>query len=610
MNTYIKSIALAAVASLGLASCSDFLDRPTEDNYVADNYYQTDTQCLNGTSYLYSSPWSDFTRNFVNVGEVLSGNFYAGSNDPYHDFTLNSSDSELGNMSASLWSVIAHCNTVYNYIAGASGPSEAAKNQTMGECLVWKAMAYFFLVRSFGEVPIIHDNTAELNSGTYNSLPKAKKADVYEYIIMTLEKATDILPDKPMQAGRIDLAAAQGLMAKVYLTKAGVSGAINTEDLDQAVRYAKLCVAHANHDLMPNYADQYRLANNINPECLISWRWNASNNQWTDQSFMQCDYAPEGFDENGDVWGGWKGMSTDLQEAFGIKVLEQQPDVWLNNRDTRLKATMMLAGFKYDYFWTDRTMKNGNKGFDYLQFSYDPEYNPSAHFDQGKYMMESPTGAMPVKHLYGDNADHIAGVGYSAGRMANALATHILRLADVYLVLAEAKLLLANPANPQEAVITDSSNEGLAAINKVRTRAGVNPLTKLDWNAIWLERRLELAFEGDRWYDFVRVSYYNPQFCIDKLKNQKRNVNYGVDELYRTYWESGETEWKVTSDMHYDDQTPALGDANIKQLMKEDPDSHKMYFALPFTTQDITFNPNLAASAPAEHIDVRELYHY
>ena len=56
----------------------------------------------------------------------------------------------------------------------------------MGECLAWKAMAYFYLVRSFGAVPIIHDNTDELNSGNYNSKFKVEAADVYEYIIMTL----------------------------------------------------------------------------------------------------------------------------------------------------------------------------------------------------------------------------------------------------------------------------------------------------------------------------------------------------------------------------------------------------------------------------------------
>jgi hypothetical protein len=357
----IKTLALAAVAGLSLTSCEDFLDKPTIDNYNADNYYSSDTECLSGTSYLYSTPWSDFTRNYITVGEVLSGNYYPGTS-PYLDFTLNSSDADLQSMSESLWAVIAHCNTVYNYIKNSSGASTAVKNQCMGECLTWKATAYFFLVRSFAEIPIVHDNGELLASSSYNTIPKVKKADAYEYIVMTLEKAIELLPETALQSGRIDKAAAEGLLAKVYLTKAGVKGSIDTDDLNKAAAYARACLAHPNHYLMENYSDVFRLANNINPECLISWRWNANNNEWTDQSFMQSDYGPEGIDENGSTWGQWKGMSTDLQEAFGIKVLEQTPDVWLNNRDSRLKATMMLPGFVYEYFWTDKG------GFDYLRF--------------------------------------------------------------------------------------------------------------------------------------------------------------------------------------------------------------------------------------------------
>ena len=165
MKLNIKSIALIVIAGFGLTACSDFLEKPTIDNYNADNYYSSDIECLSGTSYLYSSPWSDFTRPCIKAGEILSGNYYPGKN-PYLDFTVNSSNEDIGAMSNSLWAVVAHCNTVYNYIKTSNGPTEAGKNQTMGECLTWKAVAYFFLVRAFGEVPIIHDNSAELSSGS------------------------------------------------------------------------------------------------------------------------------------------------------------------------------------------------------------------------------------------------------------------------------------------------------------------------------------------------------------------------------------------------------------------------------------------------------------
>ena len=212
----IKYMAVATLLGFTMTSCSDFLDRPNEDSYNIDNYYKTDNQCYSGVNYLYNSPWYDFQRGFIKVGEVFSGNYYWGSS-PYLNFSVNGSDQDLVNMSYSLWAVIGHANTVYDNLKGASA-SQSAINQCMGECLTWKAFAYFFLVRSFGDVPIIHNTADELNSGAYTTTLKVKRADVYEYIIMTLERAMNLLMKEAPQKGRIDYYAAEALLAKVYLS--------------------------------------------------------------------------------------------------------------------------------------------------------------------------------------------------------------------------------------------------------------------------------------------------------------------------------------------------------------------------------------------------------
>ena len=149
----LKYMALASVLTLGISSCDDFLDRPAEDNYNAGNFYQTDEQCYQGVNYLYNSPWYDFQRGFIKVGEVLSGNMYWGSS-PYMQFSVNGTDEDLINMSYSLWAAIGHANTVYGYIKN-SPASQTAKDQTMGECLTWKAMAAGCRGRSVGAGPIL-----------------------------------------------------------------------------------------------------------------------------------------------------------------------------------------------------------------------------------------------------------------------------------------------------------------------------------------------------------------------------------------------------------------------------------------------------------------------
>ena len=565
----IKYGMFAAILALGITSCEDFLDRPTEDSYNTDNYYQTDDQCIAGVNYLYNSPWYDFQRGFIKVGEVLSGNYYWGSS-PYLTFTVNGTDEDLVNMSYSLWAVIGHANTVYNSIQG-SPASASVKNQCMGECLAWKAMAYFYLVRSFGDVPIVHDNTADLVSGSYNEKYKIQKADVYEYIIMTLEKAMELLPKS-----RFDYYCAEGLLAKVYLTKAGVSGSLDAADLAKAADYAKDVIDNSGRSLLNNYSDVFRLANNKSQESLIAWRWTASGNVWTAQNTLQSDLAIEGFDEFGDCWGGWAGMSVDLQEAFGVKLLEQTPDAWVNGPDSRRKATMMLAGDKYSYFWADKG------GFDYIKFIYDTDFNAAATGS-----LQSSTGSNSVKHLYGNAQDHVNGTGVSAAYMYSSLATHLLRLSDVYLIYAEAKMGTAK---------TTTDADAIDAFYTVRHRANATyeRPSSITWEDVWKERRLELAMEGDRWFDYVRVSYYNSQFCINELTSQKRNYFNGLNDLYKGYSETGS--WSVdTASMSYDTTTSA-------------PNVTVSSFTLPFPTEDVVFNPHLMEDPV--HVDVRSEYSY
>lgn len=575
-----------------MTSCEDFLDRPTEDSYVAGGYYKTDAQCIAAVDYLYNSPWYDFQRGFFKVGEVLSGNYYWGSS-PYLNFSLNSNDTDLRNMAYSLWAVNGHSNVVRNYIKN-GGASEAVKNQTMGECLLWKAMAYFYLVRTFGDVPIVHDNAGMIEGGSYNDQYKVQKSDVYDYIVMTLEKAIELLPEQCAE-GRLDKDCARGLLAKVYLQKAGVSGTLNNDDLDKAVKYATMVItgvtkvdkdgkvieSHEPRQLEENYADVFKLEGNKSKENMIAWRWVVSS-QWTSQNSLQSDLGMTGIDEFGDVWGEWAGPSVDLQDAFNYNILLAPASRICP--DTRRAATFMTVGDVVPYLWRDKG------GFDYMRFEYDKTYNEAAW---GQH--RCPTGANVVKHMYGNNADHLAALGTSADRMASSLCTPILRLADVYLVLAEARCLLGGGQTNEK--------DALDAFNAVHHRAIPTAKDKgsITFDEVWKERRLELACEGDRWYDFVRLSYYNPSKAIAELKAQRRNTYWNLDGMFKTYYETGQ--WQlVNKDEDGNDQT-AMYDTETPV-----PNITEASFTIPFPMEDLTFNPHL--SEDAVHVDVRATYSY
>ncbi|MBO6247202.1 MAG: RagB/SusD family nutrient uptake outer membrane protein, partial [Bacteroidales bacterium] len=494
MKNALKYIIVAIVIAFGASSCEKFLDRPSEDSFTTGDFYKNDAQVEQGINYLYNSPWYDIIRFYIYGSETMCGNVYQGQN-AYTTLTVNGTDQDLKNMSYSLWAVNAQCNTVIKKILEADGnASQATKNRCIGEALAWKAMAYFLLVRTFGDVPIIHDNTEVIKEATYNEVSKVQKADVYEYIVLTLEKALELLPKNAYigKLNRIDYYAAEALLSKVYLTKAGVNGSLDQNDLAAAKRYAEDVIKNSGRSLTPKYSDIFRMTPDKfqqTGECLFTWHWQCKEESWTSQNSIQCDVGNVGFDENGNLWGDWKGPTVDLQSAFGVSAIENPEE--RKDVDDRRQATMMMFGDFYDYFWTDKG------GFDFYRFFYDPSYCPGG-FDTNasNKSFGCPTGANYAKHIYGDVADHVAAFGYPSFGMYNQLPTHILRLGDIYLVYAEA------------AFLTGDSATALEYVNKIRERAHAKPLTSVTYDDIWKERRLELALEGDRWYDYVRRSYY------------------------------------------------------------------------------------------------------
>jgi len=573
VNRFKTLLHISAIAvTLGLASCEDFLDRPDQSTYTLSDFYQDDTQCLQATNILYSVPWYDFFRGFIQVGETMSGNHYMGSNGFWKmNLQDGSVDEVMANMSASLWAVNARANTIIENIDRYSGggTTEIGKNTAKGEALLWKSMAYFYMVRIYGAVPIVHNNTELLGTGEYNQLYRAKIENVYDYIVMTLEKAIEWLPEKPAR-GRVGKYSAYGLLAKVYLTKSGCgqSGSRNQADLDKAKEYAKKVADHYAFWLEPNYSDIFRGSFNFTEEALISWRWVvAGDNYWTAFNSLQADLTLGGMDEygSGGAWGNWTGPSLDLQAAFDEDAIK----LGRRNADKRRKATMMMYGDVYDHLWRDHPTKTGAdgsavafpNGFDWTKFCRDV----LGSFD-------SPTGANCVKHIVGDNADHVAEIGTPNGLQKTGLATHVLRLADVYLVYAEA--ILGNQAST-------SDPEALKAFNAVHERAGLTPVTSLDFETIFKERRLELAYEGDFWYDFVRLSYYNPTLALDKLNAQNRKNYIGLSDYYKAGIEG------VT-----------VGDdgEEIPRINKEEPTGQPYTIeklTMPFPETDMQMNPHL-----------------
>jgi hypothetical protein len=123
------------------------------------------------------------------------------------------------------------------------------------------------------------------------------------------------------------------------------------------------------------------------------------------------------------------------------------------------------------------------------------------------------------KHIIGTRVDNSAPtMTLTSSTEHNAL----LRLAEVYLTYAEA--VMGNSAST-------TNPDALLYFNKVRVRAGLIPVTSLDAETLFREKRVELAAEGHYWEDLVRLSYYDEPKAIKKLNEQERilfNYDNGV----------------------------------------------------------------------------------
>ncbi|OJV13059.1 MAG: RagB/SusD family nutrient uptake outer membrane protein [Dyadobacter sp. 50-39] len=474
----IKNKLATALLAAGvfMSGCSEgFLDRPPLSQISADNFYQTKDDLRLATAALYGGkPWAEWNYNcYLPIGEVLSGNMalnYWGDAVQLHTFSVSGSNEIMIANWKAMYKIIAHCNVTIKAIqekAPASIP-EKDRNAAVAEAKFLRAFAYYNLALQWRDIPIIEDNTDLINSPLVFRNPVN---DVYKFVVNDLLFAVDNLPAKDA-AGRVTTWSAQGMLAKTYLTWAGLdakgNGPRSQVLLDSARLYAGNVCKLSGLFLLPNYADLFKTQFNDNPESLFALQW-APGTGWLEGNMLQI-YSPGGAEISAAGQAGW------FQIAPTYDLYKQ----YAGGDSIRRKATMMLKG---DYY---------------------AELNAAG----GGYKF--PGNAGLKKHIIGTRADNSAPtMSLTSSTEHNAM----LRLAEVYLIYAEA--VMGNNASTADA-------DALLYFNKVRTRAGLAPVTSLNAETLFTERRVELAAEGHFWEDLVRLSYYNEAGAIKKLNEQER----------------------------------------------------------------------------------------
>ncbi len=356
----------------------------------------------------------------------------------------------------SLWSghygAIAKCNQALKALE-TSNVEEATKNRWIGEVRFMRGYYYFNLVRYFGGVPAVlrvPDSAQDANNDIAFQT-RATKEQIYDIIRKDLQFAADNTPLRSStQKGRINKGTAQALLAKVYLYEKNWQKVLDlTGEVVKSGQYA----------LLPAYEKIWRYEGNNSSESIFEIQTGQFNN---------TDFGIAGYC----VWQGprvgGKGGWTDL--GFGFCTPSRQFVESYEVGDKRKAATVIEID------------ASGNHRGTIL---YDGYRIPSKDsIENYFYNYKAYHSELRVNEPYLGNRDN---------KQKN---VHLLRYADVLLMQAEAANEKGDAALALNNVNLIRSRAGLPAINAGQGQ----PLRE----AIWRERRYELAMEHDRFFDLVR----------------------------------------------------------------------------------------------------------
>lgn len=468
-------------------SCKkDFLNRPSQNGPSLETYYVNAQQVDGATGILYNVIWYEYIdKAFFAIGDVQSGNMWSGDIkfNTFLNFNVSGTDEQVSRSWYAFYKVAGTATVLLNtfedkkkYVTG----DASYLDQGIAEARFMRGVAYFYLARTFGAVPIITDPVEIAKTGNVQS-PRYKKEDVLRFVLEDLAFAEANLSPTPAQPGRVVPLSATGMMAKVYLYM---------KDYEKAKIKAEEVISSKKYSLNTDYEKMFTSSSeNNNEESLFALQWLADGG-YSIGNAMQQYIGPAPLLKP--ITGG--GFSAVVPSIDLIRSYEPG--------DKRRQWSIMEHGFRRDD-WKNVNFPNG--------YVYDTTYTSSA--DQNT-KLKTVTRSNALKYVVGPGTD-----GEKINAAFTSINTYVLRYADILLIHAEA--ILGSSAST-------TNFDALKSFNDVRHRAGFPESadkTSLTIDDILHERRVEFAFEGDYWYDIQRMGFDKAKIIVGA---QERGI-YGSD---------------------------------------------------------------------------------
>jgi len=447
-----KYIITALSLIFSFSSCSDFLDLKPKNELSVEDFYKTADQLEAAVSGAYAvlreknmyEDWYVFSEiPSDNTRNILSGS--VSDQDEFDKYYIRTTNPYLDGFWYSSYKGINRINTVLGRMEGISIDKTLSDRYQL-ECKFLRALMYFNLVRVFGDVPLVLKEISISEAYEYGRDPKD---NVYQQIISDLKEAEGLPVSYKSDAdvGRATSGAAKALLGKVYLTLNNYSEAETklAEVINSSV-YSLLenTAGSLNND---GYASVFYAQNHNSKEAVFEVQYKKGG-YGTGSNFSN-NFAPENSGTNVVPVGGSLGNNIPEMEMFGV----------YEEGDLRRDFSMALG------------YNDNRKDGEWVDARYVSKY-----FD--------------VSYSGNDNDNNFP----------------VIRYADVLLMYAEA---------------LNQNGKTLQAceyLNKIRRRGFGYQTTEtspVDINtsdkqtfflAVEHERRVELAFEGHRWFDLIRTN--------------------------------------------------------------------------------------------------------
>jgi starch-binding outer membrane protein, SusD/RagB family len=499
--------------------CSDdFLERENPSTLSIDNFFKTENDFRIAMAGVYNVlVRSDYYNGYLaRYLEIASDDAHPGDDADYNaivgdeinNFTMTPESYTAINIFSSSYMGIARANTTIDKIR-TSDLNQSFKIQIEAEARFLRALYYFNLVRLYGAVPLF---LKEITDPQEVFIPRTPVMEVYE---------TGIIPDLlfasqnlPAAYGGEDISratnwAAKALLAKVYLTLGSMDNTFYPKSRDLLWEI----IISNQFSLENNFADLYKRENEFGKESIFEINFMSGQHFYYWEGFGVGNYIPQrnGIGSYYNLFysprfqGGSDGAWSKQGYGIVIPTTSNDPRAEIYNVPAN---TGIVEAFGIDDHRRDVTILDYYLAADSLykdSLIKKPVDKNLAPFNIAKYSD------------WEDNDNGEADDNF-----------FILRLADVYLMFAEAENEINN----------GPTSQAYEYLNRVRRRAyekDINDPSDIDYSGlgyeqfldkVYLERRLELAFEGQRWFDLIR----RPQRALKVLQAQNK-TNVSVERL-------------------------------------------------------------------------------